>query len=136
MFLAIALYANQHDDDVAELMRLERVWNQAHVSGDAVALDQLWADDLVVTVQGMPTMSKAQSMAIWRSGKMTFAAYDTSDVIVRVHGDAAVVTGRVHRSRKLGERMANDNWLFTKTYVRRSGRWQVVAWHASDAPGP
>jgi hypothetical protein len=31
-----------HDNDTRELTHLEDVWNQAHVAGDAEALDHLW----------------------------------------------------------------------------------------------
>lgn len=36
--------------DRAELSRLEETWNQAHLHGDAEALNRLWADDLEVAV--------------------------------------------------------------------------------------
>lgn len=36
--------------ELKELYRLEAVWNDAHVEGDADALDALWANDLIVTV--------------------------------------------------------------------------------------
>ena len=87
---AVLLTAGQEQSsDVALLLRLEAAWNDAHVKGDADALDRLWADDTVVTIQGVPVMSKKESIGIW---------------------------------------------FFTKTYVRRDGRWQVVSWHASDVP--
>ena len=41
--------------DVKELHRLEAVWNDAHVKGDADALDKLWANDLLVTIAAMPS---------------------------------------------------------------------------------
>jgi hypothetical protein len=67
--------------DRVELERLERVWNEAHEQGDASALDALWAPDLAVTVPGMPVMGKADSLAIWRSGRMKWrvVAWHASD---------------------------------------------------------
>jgi uncharacterized protein (TIGR02246 family) len=121
-------------DEAAELRRLETVWNEGHVRGDAEALDRLWADDFVATVPGMPIISKAESIAVWRSGRMTFTRYDTSEIRARVYGDAGVVTGRLQRSRAMGGRVLSDDWLFTKVYVRSAGRWRVVAFHASPAP--
>jgi ketosteroid isomerase-like protein len=83
--------------DREELTRLETVWNEAHVKGDAEALDRLWADDLVVTVSGMPLMNKPDSLVMIRAGRMGFSKYDTSELVVRTYGDSAVVTGRVQR---------------------------------------
>jgi ketosteroid isomerase-like protein len=120
--------------DTKELSRLEQVWNEAHIEGDANALDALWADDLVVTVPRMPSMSKPDSLAIWRSGQVKFMRYQTSDLTIRVYGDAAVVTGRLQRTRDFKGKTMNDDWRFTKIYIRRDGKWKVVAFHASEAP--
>jgi ketosteroid isomerase-like protein len=117
--------------DVKELSRLEAVWNEAHLRGDAIALNNLWDNDLFVTVPDMPVMNKEESLAIWKSGKMKFDIYRTSDVRIRVYGDSAVVTGQLERIRDSTSQKFEDDWRFTKVYVRRAGRWQVVAWHGS-----
>ena len=119
--------------DLKELHRLEAVWNEAHVRGDAAALDALWANELIVTVAGMPVMSKADSMAMVRSGRMAFLKYETSDLRVRKFADAALVTGRVVRERSINGKSVTDDWRFTKVYAMSQGRWQVIAWHASPA---
>jgi len=62
---------------------------------------------------------------------MRFQRYETSDLRVEVCGDAALVTGRVQRTRSMNGQDIEDDWRFTKMYVRRAGRWRVVAWHAS-----
>jgi ketosteroid isomerase-like protein len=116
-----------------EFSRLETLWNEAHRSGDADKLDGLWGDDLVVTVPKMPVMTKPQAIAIWRSGRMKFRRYETSELRVRRYGDAAVVTGRLRRSREMNGRETQDDWRFTKVYVRRPDKWQVIAWHASES---
>ena len=121
--------------DSLELRRLEVVWNRAHVSSDTVELSRLWDDDLIVAVPEMPVMTKAELLRFWRSGRSTIARYETSDVRVRVYGEAAVVTGLLNRDRNFNGRLVSDHWRFTKAYVRRSARWQVVAYHASVAAG-
>ena len=119
--------------DAAELSRLETVWNEAHLRSDAEALEALWADDLVVTVTSMPVMAKPEAVGFLRSGRMKFQRYQTSDIRIRVYGDAAVATGRLQRTRNIGGRDIDDDWRFTKVYIRRAGRWQVVVWHASTS---
>lgn len=64
---------------------------------------------------------------------MRFERYETSDLRIRVYGDAAVVTGRLQRRRSTGGTVVDDDWRFTKVYVRREGQWRVVAFHASEA---
>lgn len=118
----------------ATFTTLETAWNEAHVRGDAATLDQLFADDLVVAVPGMRTMSKADSLGVVASGRMTFDRYESSDTAIRIYDGAAIVTGRIQRTRTVGGRESQDDWLSTKVYVRRAGRWQVVSFHASTAP--
>jgi hypothetical protein len=120
--------------DLKELYRLEAVWNEAHVKGDAGTLDQLWADDLEVIVAAMPQMTKADALAMVRSNKMPFTKYETSNLNVKRFRDSAVVTGRLNRERVMGGKTIADNWRFTKVYAMSDGRWQVVSWHASPAP--
>jgi len=117
--------------DLKELVRLESVWNEAHLRSDAGALDLLWADDLVITVPDMPLMNKQEALTLVRSGKMKFQRYQTSDLRYKIYGDAAVVTGQLSRERETASKEFEDDWRFTKVYVRRKGRWQVVAWHGS-----
>jgi len=121
---------------VSELLRLESVWNEAHEKGDASVLEKLWGDDLEVTVPRMPVMLKADALAFARSGRMKFQRYQTSDVKVRVYGDAALVSGRLQRTRTLNGKTLDDDWRFLKVYLRREARWQVVAFQASEAPQP
>lgn len=120
--------------DPAVLERLEQPWNEAHLRGDADTLDRLWADDLVVTVPKMPVFSRADALAIARSGRLRFERYETSEIRARVYGDCGVVTGRLRRTRHLADKTVEDDWQFTKVYLRRDGFWRVVAFHASEAP--
>jgi Domain of unknown function (DUF4440) len=91
-------------------VRLERAWNDAHLHGDAGALDRPWSDDLEVIVPKMPPMTKAQ-----------------------VLGFAALVTGRLQRTRTVNDQPVTDDWRFIKVYARHLGSWEVVAFQASEA---
>ena len=119
--------------DLKELYRLEAVWNEAHLKGDADTLDELWASDLVVTVAAMRLMNKADALAMVRAKRPAFTKYETSELNVRRYGNFAVVTGKLVRERSMNGTTITDNWRFTKTYVIVDGRWRVVAWHGSPA---
>jgi hypothetical protein len=96
----------------------------------------LWADDLEVAVPKMPVLTKAEAVKVARSGRMKFLRYRTSDIRVRVYDNAAVVTGRLQRTRSTTGQEISDDWRFTKTYVREAGQWRVVSFHASEAAQP
>ena len=138
--LTAALLAQQPspsaDRDRQELTRLEQVWNQAHERGDAEPLASLWSDDLEVTVPRMPVLKRADALSVAKSGRMKFLRYQTSDLLIRTYGDAAVVTGRLQRSRSMNGKQIDDDWRFTKVYIRQNDAWRVVAFHASEAAQP
>ena len=120
------------NDANKELVQLETVWNQAHLTGNVPALDELCADALVVTVPGMPVMTKADILGFWKSGRAKITRYETSELHVERYGDSAIVNGRLLRTRDFNGKVVDDDWRFTKTYTRRNNRWQVVAYHASN----
>jgi ketosteroid isomerase-like protein len=119
--------------DIQRFQRLEQVWNQAQMNGDANTLDKLWADDLEVDVPHMAVMSKADVLGFARSGRMRFLRYETSDLHIRVYGDTAVVSGRMLRTRSMNGNQISDDWRFTKVYVKQAAEWRVVSFHASEA---
>jgi Domain of unknown function (DUF4440) len=50
----------------------------------------------------------------------------------RVYGATAIATGRLRRTRVVAAATVDDDWRFTKVYLQRAGRWQVVSFHASN----
>ena len=114
------------------LERLETEWNDAHVRGDAAALDRIFSDDVVIIVPGMREMTKADAVGMFTSGRMKFDKYETSETIFRILNDTAIVTGRLKRTRVINGAATDDDWRFTKVYVRRANRWQVISFHASN----
>ena len=78
-------------------------------------------------------MTKADAVGMF--GRMKFDRYETTETNFRVYDTTAIVTGRLQRTRVRDGAAANDDWRFTKVYLRRAGRWQVVSFHASNV-GP
>ena len=122
--------------DTQALTQLEATWNNAHLKGDSATLDSLWADDMEVVVPKMQPMTKPQSLAFAKSGRMHFQRYETSDIKVRVYSDVALVTGRLRRTRTINDKQVDDDWRFVKVYVRQAGNWRVVLFQASDSAQP
>jgi hypothetical protein len=51
----------------------------------------------------------------------------------RVYGDTVVLIGIVVSEWKQGDKPMTDRSRYTDTYVKRNGKWQVVASHLSNA---
>lgn len=118
----------------AEMLELEKRWNEAHLNGDVAALGALWAEDLQIVVPSMEPMSKAVALEFWKKVPVLFTTYESEIISTRPLQDGAIVLGRLHRVREFGGRRSEDRWTFTKVYSRVSGKWQVVAYHASPSP--
>ena len=105
-----------------DLMKLERLWN--NVPPDRATLEQLLADDFSYTHSTGVMSNKTQEIADTLSSQWTSSK--TDDMKVRVFGDVAIVTGRqtlegTSKGYKGGPRR------FTDIFVKRNGKWLVVA---------
>jgi len=128
-----ALQLTGAGSDEQTLLDLEPVWNEAHVHGDVRVLENLWADDIVIIVPRMEPINKEDALAVLRAGPFKFESYESSSATARIQSDVGIVTGRLTRVRRIGERRIQDKWRFTKVYVRNGASWRVVSFHASDA---
>ena len=117
-----------------ELLALEARWNDAHIYADTSTLYRLWADDIIVIVPDMRPFTKDDLKSFWRSGRSNITRHETSNVTVRGYDNSAVVEGRLRREQSISGQVEVNDWRFTKIYVRRNGRWQVVSYHASPLP--
>ena len=75
--------------------------------------------------------TKAQFVELIRSKKLTYESIAPSDVRVRVHDGLALATGR-SQMRVRNATGVSSFWIrFTEVYVRRGGRWLLMAWEAT-----
>jgi ketosteroid isomerase-like protein len=108
-----------------EVMELERKLAEAILANDAQMLDRLFADDLTLTTISGRVLEKAQ--AITEFGNAKYWAFKADDVAVQVFGDVAIVTGRTKRGGHTQRIDVSAQYRFTRVYVRRNGRAQIVA---------
>ncbi len=129
----LAVCQTTTDRDSAEFTRLEHVWNDAHLSGNADALEKIQSDDLEIIVPHMAVIHKNEAVQLFRSGRIKFQKYETSDLHIRVYGNSVAVTGKMLRVRVTNGDEHTDHWRFTKLYVRTGDTWKAVSFHASEA---
>ncbi|MFJ4280216.1 nuclear transport factor 2 family protein [Streptomyces massasporeus] len=119
--------------DELHLVRLARSWAEAIVSDDPVRIAEFMADEwVIVSASGIDPREKFLSLVA--SGSLTHSAMDLRTAPrVRIHGDTALVTGRVtNTAHYRGERHDSDEWT-TDVFVRRQGRWLCVLSHITPA---
>jgi ketosteroid isomerase-like protein len=126
ILLAVALQAPQADP-VREFKEIERNLAAAYMRGDRAFVDDLLTDDWTSTDYTGRIWTKANLLALFAPGGPTFTKSEIDVDRVRLLGDVAVVTGRSVSGARVDGRDVNVTQRFTDIYVKRDGRWRVVA---------
>lgn len=117
-----------------EIKKLEREWFDAYVRGDRAAFDRIVADDVVITYGNGSVGNKSQAIAEIKAPADSSYSLTSDDIQVRVYGETAIVTGRVTEKGTFNGRGLNSQSRYTDVWVRRNGRWQVVAAQSTRLP--
>jgi ketosteroid isomerase-like protein len=129
--LCCLTFANQGNartarGDEQALLQQERAWTEAFKNRDRVALERLLAADFSFTDDEGAVYDKAQYIeAVMQVIKVD--AYEIDDLKARVYGAAGVVTGRWTGRLTIDGKDASGAFRFTDPFIKRQGRWQVVA---------
>lgn len=126
----------QADKDEQALRRLEDEWLSSLLRGDKVTFDRIVADDFTGTDESATVRQKAQERELIQAPPSSIKASLTNeDVQVRIYGDTAIVNGRiVYKAQPGGQAEISFQSRYTDTFLKRQGRWQVVARHYSRLP--
>jgi ketosteroid isomerase-like protein len=110
-----------------EIKRIEQERNKAILTGDLAALDRMTSHDYTFITQRGELRTKAEILDGFKSGSFKYGARDVSDLMVRVYGDTAVVTGRAIQKGTENTKDYSGENRFTRVYVKQEGRWVSVA---------
>jgi len=112
------------------ILRLESEGREATLKNDLAANDRLLADKWINVNPDGSVTTKAKLLELLKAGSFTILSIENDEVMVRVFGDAAVVTGR-STTKRAGEggEIVTRQVRFTRVYARNHGRWQVVSAH-------
>lgn len=104
------------------------------VQGDMAALAPFLAEDLVYIHGDGKVETKAQLLESLASGRLRYRALATPDAAVLVHGETAIVTGRIEVQATTGGRDVAFAARYLAVYVREGGAWGLVAWQTTRLP--
>jgi len=126
-----------------ELTQLLREFLAGAASNDRALFDRFFADDAIYTRSAGVTISKADIMkslsapatgsqeAATAAQRAQFSSYDGDDVTIHQYGDTAIVNFRLIAKPAGGG--APNYFRNTGTFLRRNGKWQVIAWQSTKA---
>ena len=112
-----------------EIKRLDLAHADAILRGDLPALDKLWTSDFKVN-NPFNEIDKADRI---RTGAVTYSSFVREPESVLIHGDTVIVMGREIVVPKGSSPDAGKtiNRRYTNIWMKRSGKWRLVARHAS-----
>lgn len=119
----------------AEIWKLEEELTQIEMRLDVEALDLIYADDIMVTAPiGIVVDKPAVMFEVRQAADKTMVGrYDKDDLKVRAYGDSAAVTSyRMTTDAKFEEIEIKRQLCITNVWLKRQGRWQVVARHTAS----
>lgn len=129
LLIALVTQDNQ-STTVQDLERIEQqlaaTWKASDCAGWGALLPPEWS---VIHITGN-VITKAEALELCKAPRQANEDYRVEELSVRVFGDADVATGRTTVTTG-GANLSTLSLRFTDILVRRHGRWQVVASHAT-----
>ena len=130
LMLALA----QENDQGNAVLQTERDLAMAYQRGEADAIAQGVMEDYTLTNSMGKVTTRADDIAEAKKNDPKYEIFENYDMNARVHGDAAVVTGKTHTKGISGGKPFDSVFQFTDTFVKDGGRWRLLASHASKLP--
>ena len=129
---------NKPSKTETELMQLERDIGEANIKRDKAFFVCIEADEFIFTDSSGEITTKAEDVAslVQPVGEFKLVSYLVDEMKVFDYGKTAVVTGRVIATSRGKDRESVSKTRFTDVFVKRSGRWQLVAGHSSRIREP
>ena len=119
-----------------EIQLLHQEYGHAQLTNDIVMLERIWADDHTFTNSFGVVQTKAERLADAKSGARKIISFHLDDIQVRLYGDTAVVTSRGTGTMQLHGQELSLQARGIDVYVKKGGRWQVVAAQATRITQP
>ena len=117
-----------------ELRKLEDRRYKAMCDADAATLDELLADTLVYTHSYGGADSKRSYLDGVRAKKWQYRKIERPKEDMQIHGDCAVITGRVKIELVADGQPKTLNSAFTNVWIKGARGWQMVAWQSTPLP--
>jgi ketosteroid isomerase-like protein len=130
-----ANYSNQKGDSLQQaVMQMEEALRAAIAKSDTKAYGRLLGDDYIYTNQDAVVRTKAEMVSAYDSGKLKYESVKFDEIKVHAYGDTAVVTGRSTAKGQDNGKDFSGQYRYTRVYVKRQGRWQLVATQSTRIP--
>jgi ketosteroid isomerase-like protein len=115
----------------AIITQLELKWSLAIVNKDGAALERLLAKEFNGTSPTGYTYSREMAIADLKNRTYDVTMMDLDQIDVNVFGNTAIAFTSQNEVSTYGNQDFSGHYHYTDVWVKRNGRWQVVASHGS-----
>jgi hypothetical protein len=134
--VAVGAWSGTDDNALADSVAAEEKARIAALEhADVAALERILADDLTYVHASGKTDNKASFLVAIRSGELHYVSWQSKAMHVRVLGGTAAAIDGEYLVRVTDRRVKPDpfdvNIFFLGVYVKRDGRWKMVAWQST-----
>ena len=141
LLLIVTALPAQNAPDAPELTKLLNDFLAGASQNDIAMHDRFWADELVYTSALGRRKNKADIMRELREETKATpkpedgtTVYTAEDIHIQQYGDTGVVTFRLVATTDKAGAKTVANYFNTGTFLKRNGKWQVIAWQATALP--
>jgi hypothetical protein len=130
---ATAVLSAQDDDATAraQVLGLEKTWNQAYKTGDTKALAAILDNSLVLVEDDGSLKTKSEFLASVKSSSANQEQVAPESLTVRVFGNTAIAIGVIAVKETHGGKSVVHRERFIDTWINRNGSWICIATDAT-----
>jgi len=115
----------------AQVIALEKMWNQAYKSGDVKALAEILDNSLVLVEDDGSLKTKSEFLATVKAASGNEEQVAPESLTVRVFGNVAIAIGVIAAKETKGGKTIVRRERFIDTWMNRNGSWVCIATDAT-----
>ncbi|MGA7293362.1 MAG: nuclear transport factor 2 family protein [Terriglobales bacterium] len=115
----------------AQVLGLEKAWNQAYKAGDIKALSAILDNSLVLVEDDGSLKTKSEFLATVKASTGNQEQVAPESLTVRVFGNTAIAIGVIAVKESKGGKTIVHRERFIDTWLNRNGAWMCIATDAT-----
>ncbi len=134
LMCATVLLVSAQDEDAAaraQVLALEKVWNQAYKAGDTKALASILDNSLVLVEDDGSLKTKSEFLASVKASSGNQEQVAPESLTVRVFGNTAIAIGVIAVKGTKGGKSIVHRERFIDTWINKNGTWICIATDAT-----
>jgi ketosteroid isomerase-like protein len=133
--LALTLFAaSAFADAEQEINQVEDARYDAMIAGDMAGLARILADEFTYNQPTGNVASKESYLQQLKSGEVKIKKAERHGVTIHVYGDVATAMGSTRVDLELKGEARQVDLRYINVWVKRDGRWQIVARQSAFKP--